>query len=194
MVVSLRKNQILSGVTVIRYKYNISTRRIAFAGVVAALYATLTITLSFIGYGPIQFRVAEALCILPFYFPITTWGLFIGCIIANVFSPYPLDIFVGPVASLIAVLITMQIGKSGPGGVWKKALACLPPVVVNAVIIGALIAYYMTESFEAGAFTAAFILNGLQVGLGQAVVMFALGLPAMIYLPKSRVYTKLSEY
>jgi len=184
----------LSGVTVIRYRIHISTRKIAFAGVVAALYAALTVTLSFIGYGPIQFRVAEALCILPFYFPFTAWGLFIGCILANVFSPYPLDVFVGPVASLAAVLITMQIGKSGPGGIWKKALACVPPVVVNAVFIGALIAYYMTESFDTNAFAASFVLNGLQVGFGQAVVMFALGLPAMIYLPKSRVYVKLSEY
>jgi len=173
---------------------SISIRRIAFAGVIAALYAALTMSLSFIGYGPIQFRIAEVLCILPFFFPFSAWGLFVGCIIANMISPYPLDIIVGSVASLLAALCTMWIGKTGRNSIAVKAIACLPPVVINAVFIGALIAYFMIGAGDAETFFPAFVLSGLRVGFGQLVVLYALGLPLMVYLPKSRVYGKLLEY
>jgi len=167
------------------------TRKIAFAGAVAALYAALTIALSFIGYGPIQFRIAEALCVLPFFFPSSVWGIFIGCILANVLSPYPLDVVVGPIASLLAALSTMYIGKLGRDKAAVKALACLPPVVFNAVLIGALIGYYMSGSLSSGMFRTAFLVSGLQVGFGQLVVLYVLGLPLLIYLPKTRLYKRL---
>jgi len=170
----------------------VNTRKIAFAGAIAAVYAALTIALSFIGYGPIQFRVAEALCILPFFFPFSVWGLFVGCILANLISPYPLDIVVGSLATLLAALCTSQIGKLGRG-LPMKAFACFPPVFFNAVFIGALIAWYMVGGGEADAFLPALLINGLQVGLGQAVVLYAIGLPLMVYLPKYRVYEKLLE-
>ena len=172
----------------------ISVRKVTFAGMVAALYAALTIALSFIGYGPIQFRVAEALCILPFFFPFSVWGLFVGCILANIISPYPLDIAVGSMATLLAAICTMLMGRSGRASLPMKALACFPPVLLNAVFIGALIAYYMVGGGEADAFLPAFIINGLQVGFGQLIVLYALGLPLMVYLPKSRVYVKLMEF
>ena len=171
----------------------INTRKIAFAGVIAALYAALTITLTFASYGPIQLRIAEVLCILPFFFPFSVWGLFVGCILANLLSPYQLDIVVGPIASLLAAISTMQIGKLGRERLSIKALACLPPVIFNAVFIGALIAFYAVSGGEAETFLSAFIINGLWVGLGQSIVLYALGLPLMIYLPKSQVFDRLSE-
>jgi len=170
-----------------------TTRKIALAGVIAALYAALTILLGSFAYGPIQFRVAEALCILPFFFPVTVWGIFVGCIVANLLSPYPLDIVVGAVASLLAALCTMQIGKLGKECILVKAIACLPPVVFNAVFIGALIAYYMVSAGETEAFLPAFITNAIQVGFGQLVILYAIGFPLMIYLPKSKAFRKLLE-
>ena len=168
-----------------------SARKIAFAGVVAALYAALTMSLSFIGYGPVQFRIAEILCILPFFFPFSVWGLFIGCIVANLMSPYVLDIIVGPVASLLAALCTMQIGKLKSRERWPvKALACFPPVLFNAIMIGAMIAYLTMGTEEPVSFYFAFGF----VGLGQLVVLFALGLPLMMYLPKAGVYKRLMNY
>jgi len=169
-------------------------RKIVFAGTIAALYAALTVALAFLSFGPIQFRVAEALCILPFFFPVSVWGLFIGCIVANMISPYPLDIIVGSLATLLAAACTMKIGKLGRESLAVKALACLPPVLFNAVFIGALIAYYMVSAGETDAFIAAFAINGFQVGFGQMAVLYALGLPLMAFLPKSYVYDKLSEY
>lgn len=165
-------------------------RKIAFAGVTGSLYAALTISLSFIGFGPIQFRIAEALCILPFFAPVSVWGLAAGCVCANLFSPYPLDVFVGPLATLFAGLCTMRIGKSRREGAGRKALACLPPVIFNAIFIGALISFYITGGGKAETIVPAFIVNGLYVGLGEAVVMYAVGLPLMFYLPKSRIFGK----
>lgn len=168
-------------------------RKIAFAGVTGSLYAALTISLSFIGFGPVQLRIAEALCVLPFFVPFSAWGLFAGCIISNLLSPYTLDIIVGPAATLLAALCTMRIGMSKRSGTVHRVIACIPPVVINALFIGALIAFYMTSGGDAGntqTFLSAFIVCGLQVGLGEAVVMFAAGLPLLIYLPKSRLFSR----
>ena len=170
----------------------VSIRKIAFAAIVAAFYAALTIVIAPISYGPIQFRIAEALCILPFFFPITSLGLFIGCLIANLFSPYSfLDITAGSAATLAAALITMRLGSLKVDTIAVKILACLPPVLLNALVIGAVIAWSITGGGEA--FLPAFVVNALQVGAGQLVVLYALGFPLLIYLPKSHIYTQLSE-
>ena len=64
-----------------------TTRDLTLAAVLAAVYAALTITLPVPQYGAVQIRFAEALTVLPFLFPAATPGLFVGCIIANLFSP-----------------------------------------------------------------------------------------------------------
>jgi len=176
-------------------KPNFSVRKVAFSGVIAAVYAAVTIALSFISYGPIQFRIAEALTILPFFFPFTIWGLFVGCIIANLISPYMLlDIVFGSLASLLAGLCTMQIGKIARDRVSMKVLACAPPVIFNAVIIGAMIAYIVVGTDNAYLFLSTFAISGLQVGFGQLVVLYAIGLPLLINLPKSKAFAKMTQY
>ena len=171
----------------------LDVRKIAFAGVIAALYAGLTIAVMPLSYGAVQIRFSEVLCILPFFFPFSVWGLFIGCIAANILSPYPLDIIIGPIASLAAALCTMYIGKSGNrDSIPVKALACFPPVIFNAVFIGAMIAYIMVSEGAADAFLPVFISSGLWVGLGQLIVLYVLGLPLMIYLPKTSIIDKLN--
>lgn len=170
-----------------------SARKIVLAGAVAAVYAALTIVEAPIAYGPVQFRIAEALCVLPFFFPATVPGLFVGCIIANLLSPYGiLDIVAGAAASLLAALATMLLGRIKRSTIAVKAIACFPPVILNAIIIGGVIAWASTGG--GGAFWAAFAVSGIQVGLGQLAVLYILGLPLMIYLPKTRVFNYLSKY
>ena len=80
-----------------------SVRQLTLAAVIGALYAVLTLTASVFGitYGPVQCRVSEALCVLPFFFPEAKWGLFVGCLIANLLSPYGApDIICGSLATL----------------------------------------------------------------------------------------------
>ena len=169
----------------------LSARRLTFAALIAAVYAALTIALGFISYGPIQFRIAEVLCILPFFLPFTTWGLFVGCILANLMSPVGvLDVVFGSLATLGCCLCASALGRRWDGASWGKCIAaCLMPVVWNAVIVGALLA--LTAGEEEGAKTALFFLYGAEVGLGELVVMFVLGLPLMRWLPKSNFFPPL---
>jgi len=153
------------------------TRKIAISAVVGAAYAVLTIFLAPISYGAVQFRVSEALTVLPFYFPSTVWGLFIGCLIANIFSPAVtiFDIVFGSLATLLAGYLTSKV-KS-------KWLAPLPPVIVNAVIIGLVLAYASAP----GAMLAAFPAIALSVGAGEFGACYLLGMPLLFVLPKVRM-------
>jgi len=172
-----------------------STARLAFSALVAAVYAALTMALAFMSYNGLQFRVAEALCVLPFFFPAATWGLFIGCIIANLLSPAgPLDIVFGSLATLLCCLSIQALGRGGHyGSWWRCILACLCPVVFNAVIVGAVIAYMGINSGDSAPFGILWAFNGAQVGFGELVVMAALGLPLIRSLPKMRMFALLRE-
>ena len=86
-----------------------SIRDLCLAALIAALYAVLTVALPIPQYGGVQLRAAEAMTVLPFLFPAATPGLFVGCIIANLFSPYPLDVLCGSAATLIACLLTQRM-------------------------------------------------------------------------------------
>lgn len=108
-------------------------------------------------------------------------GLFGGCIIANLLTGNIFDIVFGSLATLAAALITAEIGRRGHD-LGRKILACLMPVLFNAVVVGAVItsAYNGLNIFS---HPAAFGLNAAQVGLGEAAVLFVIGLPMMYYLP-----------
>lgn len=168
-----------------------STRKIAFAAVIAAVYAALTLLSASISYGPVQFRVSEALCILPFFFPYSVWGLFVGCILANLIST-PLDVVFGSLATLAAAYLTMAIGKRSQS-VKAKILACLPPVILNGVIVGAVIAYGIaTAPGTTDAFWPTYGIIGLQVAVGEVAVLYLIGLPLLIILPKTGFFRAVS--
>ena len=171
---------------------NNNVRKMAVSGIVAAMYAALTMALAPISYGPIQFRVSEVLCILPFFLPYTAVGLFVGCMAANLLSTMGVfDIVFGSLATLGAALCTAHFGKTKVPGLWpRRILACLMPVLWNAVIIGAMIAILdpATENFLRD-----FTVFGLEVGAGELGVMFLLGLPLMYYLPKLPAFQALIE-
>lgn len=173
---------------------NKSVRRLTILALIAAVYAVLTMSLGFMSYGSIQFRVAEALCVLPFLFPWTGWGLVAGCLLANLLSAYGvLDVVFGTLATLLACLATAALGRRDRDSLARAVLACLMPVAFNAVIVGALIAYFETDEFLRGAFWPAFGLNALTVGFGELVVLLLLGLPLLRWLPRSKFMSKLQE-
>ena len=146
-----------------------SVHRLAACGVIAGVYAALTVATSAISYGPIQFRVAEAMCILPFFIPWSAWGLTLGCLLANLFSTVSaLDIVIGTAATLIACLLTARCKN--------RYLAPLPPVIANAVLVGAMISWVSTPE----AFWKGFVLFGAEVGAGELAVMYLVGLPLLV--------------
>lgn len=142
------------------------------AAVIAAAYAVLTLLGAALNlsYGGVQFRFAEALCILPVFVPAAVPGLTVGCFLANILSSVsPLDMVFGTLATLLAALASRALGnvriKSYP------FCSLLMPVLFNGAIVGAEIAFFTAgESF----FTA-YAVNALTVSLGEAAVTFTLG-------------------
>lgn len=147
---------------------------ISRAALVGAIYAVLTLALYPISFGAVQFRLSEALTLLPLLIPEAIPGLFVGCIVANLLSPniVVLDVVFGSLATLIAAVLTSRV-KS----VW---LAPLPPVICNALIVGAVIAY--SEVGAGAGFWAAYLFNLASVGFGELVVCYALGVPLILAL------------
>ncbi len=159
-----------------------STKKLTKAAVIAALYFGLTMLFAPIGFGALQFRVSEILCILPFFFPESVFGLFIGCLLANLLGGYGvLDIVFGSLATLAAAALTMKIKI--------KWLACLPPVIMNGAVVGAVIAW----SVSPDSFWRAYAVIGSQVFFSELGVMYLLGLPLMYLLPKWKFFRDLYE-
>jgi len=155
-----------------------NARRLCMAAIIAALYAALTLGFLAISYGPVQFRVSEALTLLPVLFPEAVPGLTVGCLISNLFNPMGAtvyDIVFGTLATLIAAVLTNRLRA----GLLVKAL---PPVVCNAVIIGLVLTYaYGIDMLW---------MNMLTVGLGEAVVCYVLGVPLIKLLEKQPALKK----
>ena len=149
-----------------------STRYLVRAALIAAVYVALTYLAGVmnLAYGTVQFRFSEALTVLPFLLPEAVPGLFIGCVVSNLLSPYgALDLVVGSLATLLAALWTSKCRN--------RYIAPLPPVVCNAVLVGAMLAWY--EAGSSAGFAPAVAYNALTVGVGEAAVCYALGLPLL---------------
>lgn len=148
------------------------TRDLCLTAMIAAIYAALTLGLQAISFGPVQFRVSEALTLLPILFPQAIPGLTLGCLISNLFSPLGAtvyDVIFGTLATLVAAILTRRI----KGSVWVKAL---PPVLANGVIVGLVLTYaYGLNTLW---------LNMLTVAAGEAAVCYALGVPMIKLLEK----------
>lgn len=160
-----------------------TAKSLARAGVTGALYALLTIALAPISYGVLQFRVSEALTVLPLIFPETAIGLTIGCFIANIFSVNgPIDLVLGTLATFIASLITAFIGKKITKTIPKIILGILPPVFINAIIVPFTF-MAVSDTFVT------YLYNASSVLLGQAVVICVLG--PLLYFAVVKITEKL---
>lgn len=161
-------------------------RLLTLSAIVGALYAVLTLITAPISYGPVQVRISEALCVLPFLAPQTAWGLFAGCFLANLMTGNIADILFGSLATLLAALLTGYLGKRSHSAGFL-VLACLSPVIINALTIGAVItcAYEglnITDAFGA------FAVNALWIGAGETAAVFVLGLPLIKILEKKEIF------
>lgn len=155
----------------------ISSKSLTRCAMIAALYAVISIALLPISFGAVQARVSEALTLLPVYTPLGTIGVTLGCLITNAYGVAAganilgaADIFIGTAATLIAALMTRALRNVRTFGL--PIAAAIPPVVVNAVIIGAELTFAETNTI----FSPLLIINMVQVGLGQALSCLVLGL------------------
>ena len=111
-------------------------------------------------------------------------GLAVGCLVTNLLSPYgAADLIFGTLATLLAAVLTRRIRR--------RALAPLPTILCNAVIVGALLGYVGAQ--EGGVFWTLFALNAFTVGLGEALVTYILGLPLLRWIEKAPALRQFSQ-
>lgn len=159
---------------------------IARTAIIAALYFVLTFFLQPISYGPVQFRVAEALTILPIFFIEAIPGLTIGCLLANIFSPFGwYDMTFGTMATLIASVLTRLIWQSMKMRRERDKLlfALMPPVVVNALILPLIWLIFASDIM--------FFFNMGMITLTQTAVIYLLGIPLYYGIKKSKIVTNI---
>ncbi len=148
------------------------TRGICHAGIIACIYAVLTIMpgLSMLAFGPVQLRISEFMTVLPIFTPWAIPGLTIGCLIANLLgSPMVFDMIFGTAATLLASCATYLLRK-------KTIPALLMPAVFNGIIVGTMITMFYTDT----AFSVKLLLVNMgTVALGEAAVCFILGYPVV---------------
>lgn len=170
---------------------NNNTYLITVSALCGAAYAVLTMLLAPISYGAIQFRLSEALCVLPWFVPGTAWGLFLGCLAANFMTGNIFDVIFGSLATLLAGLCTARLGR-GKRSPMRELAGAMMPVLFNSLVIGGVI----TQAYNGlGIFShpGLFALNCAQIALGEAGVMLLLGLPLMRILPGNRVFREFMD-
>jgi uncharacterized membrane protein len=157
-------------------KKRLTTLFLVRVGIIAALYAGLTVAFHPISYGPLQIRISEALTVLPFLMTAAIPGLVLGCALANLFGPFGLiDVVVGSSLTLIAALLTARAPRP-----W---LAPLPPILVNAVGLSFYLPTMMGLPLIGGI---PYLSTFLAVGFGQTVACYALGYPLLLVLMRRR--------
>ena len=144
---------------------NNQTRKIANAGLIAALYVVLTYVAASVGLasGVIQVRISEALTILPVFTAAAVPGLTVGCVLANLLTGCAAwDVVFGSLATLIGAVGTRLMKKT-------PQLAWIPPVVANVAIVPiVLMKVYGVED--------AWWFLALTVGAGELISCGLLGL------------------
>lgn len=161
---------------------------VAQAGVIAALYAVTTFLVIQhpLGFGPIQFRLSEAVTITALFTPAAIPGLWLGATVSNLFmvpafGPIALlDVVFGALGSLIAAVWTWRLRA-------RPLVALAGPVIVNSLVVPAYLPFVLAGLgfYEIpilgidleGSWLGMYLFGVVAVALGQTVVMYALGWP-----------------
>jgi len=179
------------------------SRYVAQAGVIAAVYAAATIVVlqlpAQLGWGLIQFRISEAITVIALFTPAAVPGLALGSIAANSYLATQVglavaiwDIVFGSLATFLGALWTWRMRQ-------RPLLALAGPVVTNALIVPAYLPILLAGLglYEIpilgidveSAWPLAYLVGVISVGVGQAVVIYGLGLPLVALLRRSGAET-----
>ena len=154
----------------------------ARAGMIAAMYVALTLLFRPISFGAIQFRIAEALMLLPALTVDAIPGLFVGCLLANLFGgAIWFDVLLGSLATLLAAFFAYRWRRLPP-------LSAFSAVLFNGLIVGPVVYFAYVHAPGEPILIGVLLYNMLTVAFGEVVVCFALGLPlyyALRRLPQS---------
>ena len=159
---------------------NQKTKQLTYGALVAALYVALTYLQNFLLPGSatwaIQFRAAEALCILALFTPAAIPGLSVGCLLFNISyaGALPLDFLVGTGATALAVSAMYLLRRVTVKG--YPLFAMLMPALFNGILVGWELSVYIGGGFW---------LNALYVAIGEVAVLLTLG-TALFYTIRAR--------
>jgi uncharacterized membrane protein len=170
---------------------------------IAAVYAALTVLcltlLQGLAWGPVQLRLSEAVCVLAVLTPTAVPGLTIGCFVANLIGIALsgsgalglLDVVFGSLATLLGALWMRRFRE-------HTGVALLGPVLANALIIPAYLPIILAAlGFYTIPFTTIDLANSwplmylfgfVAIGIGEAIVVYALGLPLLRALRATRLF------
>ena len=156
-------------------------RLIVYSGIIAALYVVLTLPMAQFAFGPIQFRLAEVLTVLPAFAAGYIPGISLGCFLANLLNPNnlgPVDIIGGTVATILAGIFSRILGKK------NKILGIIPPVLFNGLIVGGYLPFLLLD--EGSEVTAAAVgLSMFEVAASEAVLLVIVGIPFILLIEKN---------
>ena len=142
-----------------------STIYLTRGAMIAALYVAVTWLCSVLGLssGVIQFRISEAMCILPVFLPEAVPALFIGCAISNLIAGGIIwDIIFGSLATLIGA-VGARLLKNTPK---KFAWLCTVPTIVSNTVIVPFVLIYAYGASDAYLFIAFTVFVGELVCAG----------------------------
>lgn len=159
---------------------NLNIKFIAESAIIAALYVVITWLFAPISYGPIQFRISEVLVLLVVLNPKFAYALVIGCFVSNIPSSLGwYDMAFGTLATTLAIIPMLFVRK--------MPISAIFPVISNAFIV----------SLELGiAFSMwgdAYWYNVFTVALGEALVLYLLGIPLMAAIVKNEKLCELMK-
>ena len=151
--------------------------------IIGALYTALTLLCGLLGLAsmPVQLRLSEALCVLPFFMPEAIFGLTVGCLISNLFvGGVWADVLFGTLATLLGALGTYAMRKLKGN---SRFLCILPPIVSNTVIIPFVLRY----AYGIGD---GWLWLAAGVGLGELLSVGVFGTLLFTALEKRRFWEK----
>ncbi len=169
-------------------KKSTNTKALVTSALVAAIYCALTLALSWLSFGNMQFRIAEALTLLPIISPHAIVGVTLGCALSNAIGYFmganilgAMDILFGTLASLIAAILTWVCRNIRVKNL--PLLSTFFPVVINAVVIGGELSILFTGTIS----IEPFLINAVSVFIPQFVICYTAGLMLVRFIEKNNI-------
>lgn len=176
----------------VKSKVMSKTSKIAQTAMITAVYAAATLVCNLvfpvISWGPVQLRLSEAICVIAITLPTARVGLTLGCVVANFINIFIagtgaigiLDVIFGSFATFIGATLCWKFKK-------KPLLAMSMFIFSNALIVPAYLPIisqwtgFYTLPFSDisldGYYILMYLFGVVSIAIGEAIVIFALGLP-----------------
>lgn len=148
---------------------------LTMTGLIGALYVVFTLPFGQVAFGPIQFRIAELLTVLPFFTPWAIPGVTLGCLLSNLLFSTVWDVVFGSLATLIAAYFTYRSRHLLVAPIW--------PILFNGLIIGTMLTFMILGHFD---WIPWLTMMG-EVALSEFVICFAIGVPFMRLIQRSKL-------